>query len=312
MNWLSLLTLLFLSTPVPVMAQPAEPSPVLAIGLPLLNFSRDSDQFKIEKVAFGIYPWKEHAAHYTGIELQAARYRQDDWSANGQALHFVHKDVDAASGLGNLVRIGYSVVGGHRLLATESEISRATGTSTRLSGFVSRDWVEAQAALDRGVYFTLVGAGIEQRLLPRLSGVISLAHTLFSDANAREQAKFRLIWDAWPQHGVTLQFQRRQAWGNDDAFPRLYFNPSRYTEDMALLGWRERWKGWQFAALLGLGSQQVNQAAHEPTRLVDLSLSSPPEANWQVRGRVGLRESAGAAAAQSVYHFMQLDVVYAF
>lgn len=307
------LVLLFCLLPgSPAQAQLAPESPQFGIGFPLLNIARDSDHLLIEKTALGIYPWQHHADHFSGLQVQAARYRQDDWSASGQALHFVHKDIAPASGLGNLVSIGYSGIGGRRLVVTESEISRALGDSTQLSGFVSRDWVEAPQAIERGVYYTLIGAAIEQRLLPRLSGVVSLAHTRFSDEHAREQAKFRLIWDAWPEHGVTLQYQHRAASGDDDADPRLYFNPSRYRENMALLGWRERWQGWQVMALFGVGRQQVNQEALEPTRLLDLAISSPQTGAWQVRGRAGMRQAAGVLEALSIYRYLQLDVLYAF
>jgi hypothetical protein len=295
-----------------VQAQPVDASPLFGIGFPLLNLSRDSDGLQTEKAALGLYPWQYHADHFTGLQVQTAHYRQGNWSASGQALSFVHKNIAAASGVGDNLSIGYSSLGGRSLLVTESEVSRALGDGTQVSGFVSRDWVEAPLAMDQGVYYTLMGAGIEQRLLPRLSGVASLAYTGFSDAHARDTAKLRLIWDAWPTHGVTLQYLHRSSWGDEDANPRLYFNPARYTENMALIGWRERWQGWQIAALLGVGRQRVNQDNLEPSRLFDLAVSSPKAGAWQVRGRVGVREAAGLVEAQSTYRYLQLDAIHVF
>lgn len=296
----------------PACAQAVDASPQFGIGFPLVNLSRDSDDLQIDKTALGLYPWQYHADHVTGLQLQTAHYRQNDWSASGQTLSFVHRDIATATGVGDMVSLGYSSLGGRNLLVTETEISRSLHEGTQVSGFVSRDWVEAPQAIRSGVSYTLVGAGIEQQLLPRISGVASLAHTRFSDAHARESAKLRLIWDAWPAHGLTLQYQHRSAWADDDASPRLYFNPSRYTENMALLGWRERLRGWQIAALLGVGRQRVNQEAMAPTRLLDLSLNSPKTGAWQVRARVGMREAAGLVEALSTYRYVQFEATYAY
>jgi hypothetical protein len=315
MNVCHLLRLVLLCCLLPdshVHAQPVDASALFGIGFPLLNLSRDSDGLQIEKNALGLYPWQSDADHFTGLQVQTAHFRQGNWSANGQALSFVHKDIAAASGVGDNLSMGYSSLGGRNLLVSESEVSRALSDGTQVSGFVSRDWVEAPQAIDQGVYYTLIGAGIDQRLLPRLSGVASFAHTGFSDAHARKTAKLRLIWDTCPEHGVTLQYQHRTAWGDDDANPRLYFNPARYTENMALLGWRERWQGWQMASLLGVGRQRVNQETLEPTRLFDLAVSSPKVGAWQFRGRVGMREAAGLVEALSTYRYLQLNVIYAF
>lgn len=307
--WLA--CLLCVLTASPVLAQSVDASPRLGIGFPLVNLSRDSDDLQIDKTALGLYPWQYHADHFTGLQVQAAQYRQNDWSTSGQTLSFVHRDTAPATGVGDMVSLGYSSLGGRNLLVTETEISRVLHEGTQVSGFVSRDWVEVPQAMDNGVSYTLMGAGIEQQLLPRVSGVASLAHTRFSDAHARESAKLRLIWDAWPTHGVTLQYQHRSAWGEDDVSPRLYFNPSRYTENMALLGWRERWLGWQMAALMGVGRQRVNQDAMATTRLFDLSLNSPKTGAWQVRGRVGMREAAGLDEALSTYRYLQFEATYA-
>jgi hypothetical protein len=296
----------------PALAQLVDTSPRFGVGFPLVNLSRDSDDLQIDKTAVGLYPWQYHADHFTGLQIQTTHYRQNDWTTRGQTLSFVHRDIATTTGVGDMVSLGYSSLGGRKLLITETEISRVLHGGTQVSGFVSRDWVEAPQAIQSGVSYTLMGAGIEQQLLPRISGVASLAHTRFSDAHARESAKLRLIWDAWPAHGVTLQYQHRSARGEDDATERLYFNPSRYTENMALLGWRERWLGWQMAALMGVGRQRVNQDAMAPTRLFDLSLISPKADAWQVRGRVGMREAAGLVEALSTYSYLQFEATYAY
>jgi hypothetical protein len=79
-----------------------------------------------------------------------------------------------------------------------------------------------------------------------------------------------------------------------------------------LIGWRERWQGWQVAALLGVGRQRVNQDILEPSRLFDLAVSSPKAGAWQIRGRVGMREAAGLVEALSTYRYMQFDAIHVF
>ena len=273
--------------------------------LPTLHISSDSDDMRITKMGGGLLYRYTHPQHYTGLVWEHQRFSQTGQSAlNGQNLSWVTQYIDPATALGYQLKAGYSTRPTRSLFTFDGSLAYALSPSTRVEWFASRDRVDSIAALQRGTHYTLAGGALDYTLHPRVTAVASLAHTQFSDNTDRNQLRLRLIWDAVPQHGITLQLLHRNQRG--DAASQGYFNPNRLQEHMAGLGWRHRFNGWLVAARISAGQQQVNQGRWEPTRHGELQLTSPPSPNGQLKLRWGEQKNWDLSGPN--YRYRSLDL----
>jgi hypothetical protein len=273
--------------------------------LPTLHTSSDSDDMRITKIGGGLLYRYTHAQHYTGLVWEHQRFSQTGKAAlNGQNLSWITQHIDPATALGYQLKAGYSPRPTRSLFTFDGSLAYALSPSTRVEWFASRDRVDSMDALQNGTHYTLAGSALDYTLHPRLTAVASLAHTQFSDSTHRNQLRLRLIWDAIPQHGITLQLLHKNQWGDESSTG--YFNPDRLLEHMAAIGWRHRINGWLVAARVSAGQQKVNQASWEPARLSELQLTSPPSPNGQLKLRLGEQKNWDVSGPN--YRYRSLDL----
>lgn len=286
-------------------ASPAQPSLAQGLIAPKVHASSDSDNMRITKTAGGVLYRYNHPQHYTGLVWEHQQFRQTgQGSLSGQVLSWVTQHIDPATALGYQLQIGHSQGPGRSLLTFDGSTAYAPHPTTRLEWFATRDRVDAMSALARGLHYTLAGGAIDYTLHPRLTAVSSVTHTQFSDSTDRQQLRFRFIWDALPEHGITLQTLHRQQWG--DSRSQGFFNPERLQEHMAAVGWRQRFDGWLVTGRISAGRQQVNQGRWQPARLSEIQLTSPPSPNGQFKLRLGEQKNIELSGPN--YRYRSLDI----
>lgn len=250
---------------------------------PTLNLSSDSDGLEIQKMGLGWLYRFEHAQAWHGLSVMEQRFKQGQQRRSGQEWAWVTQQLDPATANGHQLKLGINTGLGKDLWVFDGAWSFALGPQTRWEWFASQDRVDSIAAIDANTHHTLVGAAWDQRLNERLTAVLSAHHTRYSDEGRRDQVRGKLIWDAWPAQGVTLQGWVKAQEGN--AVSRSYFNPETLQEYQAVLGVRQRWQGSTIAARYGMGQQQTNGSRWEPTHHSEIQITSPVRArqHWQLR-----------------------------
>jgi hypothetical protein len=138
-----------------------------------------------------------------------------------------------------------------------------------------------------------------------------LAQTRFSDGQDRQQQRARAVWDALPDHGITLQWAYKHQLGDSNGVTtRTYFNPDRLDESMAVIGWRRRYEGWQWYARLGDGKQKVNDQESTPARMAELQFTSPVQGRSYFKLRLGRSETVGLNGPGYVYRYADIQWIF--
>lgn len=83
---------------------------------------------------------------------------------------------------------------------------------------------------------------------------------------------------------------------------RAYFNPRRYDETLAAVGWRHRTGDWRTALTAGLGVQHVNEDQGTGTRLLEAS-AEKQVAGYALRLRAGYSRAAAPATTDPAYAY---------
>lgn len=280
-----------------------------AVG-PQWNHSNDTDGLRIDKWAASGFTHYQSGQQWRGVELQQQQYRQNANALDGQSVSYVAQNIDPVSGMGYNYKAGWNQGLGASLLTAEANWNQAYSPSMQWGLFASRDWVESFAALQNKVHYDLVGGSVDYQFHPRVTAVASLAQTHFSDGANRQQQRMRWVWDALPEHGVTLQWAYKHQLGEKDASPRLYFNPEQLDESITFIGWRKRLEGWQMYARAGWGTQKVTGLNTSPARVTELNLSSPVRGEQFFKFRLGTTETVGINGAGYVYRFADVQWVF--
>jgi hypothetical protein len=284
-----------------------------ALLFPSVYVASDSENFSTYKYKAGYIPLFEHGEKYTGVTYQHNYFTQGNWNSSAEQYTVLTKSINPRSGLGYNLNASYNIQNGYRLLVTDSSYSfRATDTTT-VEALINRDRVETQAALTSGVYYTLGGLSIEQKIIERLSAIVMGANMYFSDGNTRPTVRARLIYDVLPEYGLTAQLRYRQYRDTNTNVPNTYFNPSEYNETMLAFGARKRVSGWQLVGTAGVGRQTINQDPSTTTQLYELSATSPVQANdYYLRLRGGYGKSAGFLGPNYFYRYALAELMLPF
>ena len=296
-----------------IQAQEAEPVNKMALLVPDTYFGSDSENFSTYKYRAGVLPLYEHGEKYTGITYQHNYFTQGSWNSTGEQYTLVTKAINTRTALGYNLNISYNTENGHQLLTTDSNYGFRVTDSTKAEILINRDRVETQNSLNNGIYYTMGGASIEQQITERFTAVIMGANMYFSDTNTRPMARAKLIYDLWPEYGLTAQFRYRQYWDTNTNVPNNYFNPSQYIENMIAFGARKRIEGWVLAATAGVGRQSIDQGPSTTTQLYELSASSPAASNdYYFKTRGGYGKSAGFLGPNYFYRYIMEELILPF
>ncbi len=275
--------------------------------------SSDSDGLRIERAVATGYLERIGDARATGVFVEGGRYTQGDWrrAFEGAGLHYA--DQARGTGLGWLVDAGVSRQGGRTLATGEGEWSRELQPGTRLAVVGGRGWVETASALDAGVHHGLAGASVDQDLGLGFTAVGLLAKQWFSDGNTRTLERVRLIHSTWPDLGITLQLRARHYASSADDVEGRYFNPSRYTEVLAVAAMRRRFEGgWSVFAEAGTGRQYVGDDPQRPARLASASLVRVLDGGIALKARAAYRRGASFGGPDYSSREFRLEAVSGF
>jgi hypothetical protein len=283
-----------------------------AIGLPLSFISSDSEGFNAYKLGGKYLPLYQHGDNYTGLSYQYNKYTQNQWSAEANQYGITSKSLDPKTALGYIVNINANNLNGYTLLTTDSYFGFNATDSTRIEAFISREWVETQNSLNNGIYYTLGGISIEQRIVEGLSGVITGGNMYFSDSNTRPFIRANLIYDILPEYGINVQARYRQYHDTNTNVVNNYFNPNNYNEGMLAIGMRRYIQGWMLAGTLGLGMQRVNSDPSTGTQLLEFNATSPYVGPAFFRTRLGYRKSAGFQGPDYSYTYFMEELIIPF
>lgn len=283
-----------------------------AVGVPVSFISSDSEGFNAYKIGAQYLPLYQHGDNYSGISYQFNKFTQNNWSADGNQFGLVSKSIDPKTALGYIATINANNIKGHTLLTTDSYFGFNATPSTRAEFYINRDWVETQNSINNGIYYTLGGVSVEQKLFDGLSGVITGGNMYFSDSNTRPFFRANLIYDIFPEYGINVQARYRQFRDTNTNVPNNYFNPDNYNEGMLAVGFRRFVQGWMFAGNLGLGRQRVNSDPSTGTQLAELNATSPYVGPIFFRTRLGYRKSAGFQGPDYSYTYFMEELIFQF
>lgn len=277
---------------------------------PAYSHSSDSDGLSVQKTWASAMPRYSSGLKWQGVEWQDQRYSQAGTHLSGHGLNYTAQDVDAVSGMGYTLKAGVNQGPQKTTAIADWSWNQSLSNQLNWGWFASRDWVESIGALQLGTRYDLIGANLDYQPHSRVTLIGSLAQTHFSDGQNRQQQRSRVVWDAWPDQGVTLQWAYKHQLGEKDVVNRTYFNPESLNESMAILGWRRRYEGWQWYARLGEGRQKVSDQDSTPARMAELQLTSPVQGQSFFKLRGGRNETVGLNGPGYVYRYFDVQWIW--
>jgi hypothetical protein len=261
-----------------------------------LTLTRDADRFAATHVALGYLPTYRSPQDYWGTSIGNDHYAQDSWSRDGQRLLARVRQLDAQSGAGLSADVGIARVADKTTLVADATWSKRLAPATGIELIGARDWVDTQLGIDDGITYDFIGASLEQGLGDRFTAIGLAGHQRFSDGNARNHLRARLIFSLVPEQGLSLQLRHRRFTADDVTVPRRYFNPERYEETQFVLALRRRiqaWPGWTINGHVGGGQEIIDRTERKPTTTAELRLDGPLDNGWRLGLRAQYLRSAG-------------------
>lgn len=238
-----------------------------AIGAELW-MSKDSEKTSVVKLT-GRALWSfEGAADHQGIDIERAWFRPEGQHAREQTRAYLDL-AGAAGGKWNWsAKVGTN---GNTVLGALS--LRASDWSKE--AFAEREIVETPRGLDRGIYYTLVGASVD--LISRSRDTLSTMAGVqkFTGRNARLHLRGTYVHVLEPKLGLSVQLRARYFHstvpGEFD-----YYSPRDFVQLVPVVQLRRfDSRGWMALAALGYGAQQATGGRWQSARLMDLRLESP-------------------------------------
>lgn len=281
------------------------------LSVPNVFLSSDSEGFHANKYKMAYYPWYQHEKKYTGLEYQHSIFKQNTWQSHGDQINVVRQSISSNSKINYYLNAGYNEQNQHGLLVLDSQIGVKVTDSTSAEVAMTRERVEAINALNQGIYYTSCNLAVEQQLHARWSIVGVGGALFFSDENHRPFVKAKLIYELFPDQGITAQLRYRQFHSTRDDSSN-YFNPKQYNESMLALGMKRKIEGWMAQGIVGVGKQSVNDDPSTDAFLVELTITNPPMQQLFFRTRVGYNQSVGFQGPDYAYRYLMEEMVFSF
>jgi len=274
--------------------------------------SHDTEGFNTLGTGVEYLPDLRNIDALTGIRYTYRAYIQQNWGIEAQQVSLIKREIDPATFNGWQLDTGLSQLGSHSMLTLDGSFHRALAAKTGLDLFVDREWLETKPALDRGAHFTFLGASMDQGIGEHWT-VVGLAGLQdFSDGNAREHYRTKLVFQPLLDSGLTLQGRYRTYHSKVENTGGVYFNPTHYDETLLALGWRKRLQGWVVRLTAGAGQQHVNHDPGTNTRLLEFALDSPSGGAQFLRLRGGYSRSASFGGPNYGYTYLQGEWIIRF
>lgn len=283
-----------------------------AVAIPDFFISGDSDGFQAIKAGGSYLPRYEHGDSYIGAGYQFNHYLQNGWSASGNQVGLIAKNINPHNGLGYSASLYVNQMAGGDLLTTDSTYGFKLGGHTQAEIMLNRDRVETENGLNHGTFYTMPGVSLEQQLVERFSVIATAGDMIFSDGNNRPIFRVRAIYDLWPDYGLTAQIRYRQFHDTNTSVANNYFNPDRYNETMVAMGMRQRINGWMLAGTAGIGRQTVNSDPSTTTELLEANAASPFVGGVFFRVKLGYSKSATFQGPDYSYRYFMNELIFSF
>lgn len=237
-----------------------------AIGFDVFS-SNDADDSAVTKAALRWDYRYDDIEHYRGIKLEQARFSPLGLPArHDQRVYYRFADTgDRWKWNGALGSDGDTWLGNASIYNEDK---------FRQEYFVERERVETPQGLDRGLYYTFVGAAYdlpvdERNIFTVLGGVQD-----FSGDNRRLHLRGRYTHVLKEDWGLSLQLRGRYFHSSE---PREYdyFSPRWYAEALPVLQLRRFHNRWQYQVAAGLGRQRDSDSDWRASRYLEASATSP-------------------------------------
>ena len=287
----------------------ADPSQAIGAGA---RASRDSDGLRMDREFASFFA--RYASEYdaTRVAVEGGSYAQDDWRRHAEALVVEHRDLDRRTGEGLRLAVGLAAQGDRALVVGDLDWSRALRAGTRVGVVASRDWVETRRALEDGLHYDLAGASVDQEIGAGFTGVLFYARQRFSDGNARDHWRARLVHSLGTDSGVTMQLRYRGFASSREDVEGRYFNPARYHQVLAVLALRRRFEGgWRVNAEAGHGRQWIAGEASAPSWLATIGVDKAFD-DTVVHARWGETRAASLGGPDYRYRWFSVDTEWRY
>lgn len=253
----------------------------------------DADDFAARVSRVGaLVDYESHLRH-AGLALQNTRYSFDGWNEDVVGVVALYRNQRRDTLAGVHAEAGLASVSGRVRPIGDVTWSLRPRESTGVELIAAADVVGTRRALDESVTFGLAAVSADQRIGERLTVVGLAGRQRFTDGNARDLARARVIWSALPAHGVSLQARWKQYASEDRDVGGAYFNPGRYRNWDGVLSVRRRHAGWTVTALAGAGQERVDDGAWRTTKILDVGAEGPLAGRSRVAVGVLYMRAAG-------------------
>lgn len=242
-----------------------------AVGVEVFA-SDDADETAVLKSGLTFDFSHRDIAHYQGIKLEDARFSPFGGATTRQRrVYYRFADTGGRwKWNGNLGSDGRTWLGNASIF---------TEDRWRREYFVEREIIETPQGLDRGLYYTFLGAAFDlpadkRNFFTAFAGVQD-----FSGENRRLHARGRYIRVLNEDLGLSAQLRLRYFYNSE---PREfdYYSPRWYAEAIPVLQLRRFHGGWSYRAAAGWGRQRDIDSRWRDARLLEVSVTSPKSGDW--------------------------------
>lgn len=282
----------------------AEDAPAALAALADTVYASDSDGFRAIRIRVGgLYPYA-NPWRFAGAATQDTRYAQGDFRKDVPGILGLYRDQRRDTLAGIDVEAGVVRVSGHLRPVGDATWRLLPLPDTAVDLIASADLVETPQALDLGIGYTFVAAGIEHALSERFTATGLAGWQSFTDGNSRLHLRARLIFLAAPEHGITLQLRYRQYDSSQSDVDGAYFNPDEYRQWLGVAAVRRRYAGWILSGAAGAGSESSTGTASHPSYLAEARAEGPLAGDARVILRAGYYRSAGFIEAPDYAYYL--------
>jgi hypothetical protein len=273
-----------------------------------LTVSSDSDSFDAVRTRAGAHFSYANRWRYSGVAVQSARYRQGGFKENVAGIVGFYRDQRRDNLAGVDIEAGMVRVANKVRPIGDASWRIVPSKDTAFDLLASGDLVETPVALERGIGTVFLAAGVEQKLTERLTVSGLAGWQTISDGNARNHVRGRVVWDAMPDHGVTLQLRARHFSSRKDDVDGAYFNPEKYRQWLGVVALRKRSAGLSYTAALGAGRENIAGEGSRPAYLAEARMEKSVMGDSQLVLHAGYYRSAAGVVDNPNYAYRQVGI----
>lgn len=266
-----------------------------------LFYSTDSDGTQIVRAAANFDVRHVSQDDHLGLSLERAWYRPANAPAQSRERAFVR-----AAGDGDWqwrARVGTD---GDTLIGFASINDRSR---FRKEFFVERDIVETRQGLERGLYATFAGAGVDLPADERNIFTALIGAQEFTGDNLRLHLRGSYIHVLKPEWGLSAQVRGRYF---SNSRPREfdYYSPRWFAEALPVVQLRRVTRtGWELIGAAGLGLQRDAESDWRQARYAHARFRSPSASSWAINGAVTYTNTPSLTGSASAgYSYVQFNL----